>query len=207
MHFRQGCVNGTQTCDTTYMLTTWRNISLVAVVLLVAQAVVLYWFGQPLICECDYVKIWEGNINSAGMSQHLSDWYSFSHIIHGMIFYAFLRLVFPRMSIGQRILLAMGIEIAWEIAENTPIVIEAYRQQALARGYVGDSIINSVLDTIMMMIGFVLSWRLPGWLIVTLAIIMEIGVAYIIHDNLTLNVLGFIHQFEFITAWQEQVMH
>lgn len=184
----------------------WRTCLLIGVALLVIQATVLYLFGQPVICTCDYIKLWEGVITSAGMSQHLSDWYSFSHIIHGFLFYLFIWAIFPRLSVWQRMLIAMSLEIGWEVAENTPMVIEAYRQQALARGYVGDSIINSLMDTGMMMLGFVLAWRLPMWIIVTLAIAMEIGVAYFIHDNLTLNIIGFIHHFPAIDAWQEQVM-
>ncbi|MBI2030613.1 DUF2585 family protein [Candidatus Kaiserbacteria bacterium] len=184
----------------------WRYFLPLGGILLLVQATVLYLFGQPAICTCDQVKLWEGIITSSGMSQHLSDWYSFSHIIHGFLFYLAIWAIFPRLSVWQRLLIAMSLEIGWEIAENTPMVIEAYRQQALARGYVGDSIINSLMDTGMMMIGFVLAWRLPVWIIVTLAIVMEIGVAYFIHDNLTLNIIGFIHHFDFITQWQEAVM-
>lgn len=184
----------------------WRICLLIGVALLAIQATVLYLFGQPAICACDYVKLWEGVITSSGMSQHLSDWYSFSHIIHGFLFYLFIWVVFPRLSVWQRLLIAMSLEIGWEIAENTPMVIEAYRQQALARGYVGDSIINSIMDTGMMMLGFVLAWRLPVKAIIILAVVMEIGVAYFIHDNLTLNIIGFIHHFDFITQWQEAVM-
>lgn len=187
-------------------LRTWYLFALGAIVLFAVHIGTLYIFGQPAICVCDHVKLWEGDINSAGMSQHLSDWYSFSHIIHGFLFYLALWLLFPHLSIWQRFLIAMGLEIGWEIAENTPMVIEAYRQQALARGYVGDSIINSFADVLMMMLGFILAWRAPVWLIVVLALAMEIGVAYFIHDNLALNILGFVHQFDFITQWQEAVM-
>jgi len=96
----------------------------------------------------------------------------------------------------------MGLEIGWEIAENTPYVINAYREQALAQGYVGDSIINSVMDTFSMMLGFILARRLPVSVTVFLAILFEVFVGAMIRDNLTLNVLGFIHQFDFIHRWQ-----
>lgn len=185
---------------------TWRHVLVFGAFLIVIQAAVLSFFGQPAICTCGYVQIWEGVITSAGMSQHLSDWYSFSHIIHGFLFFLFTWAIFPRWSLWQRLLVAMSLEIGWEIAENTPMVIEAYRQQALARGYVGDSIINSVMDTLMMVIGFVLAWRFSVWTIIILALVMEIGVAYFIHDNLTLNIIGFIHHFPAIDAWQAQVM-
>lgn len=180
----------------------YRFIILIAVSLLVLQGVGLFLFGQPMICECGYIKVWEGAVFSAGMSQHLSDWYTFSHIIHGFLFYLLLWYVFPRMSFGTRLLLAMGLEIGWEIAENTPWVIEAYRAQALAQGYVGDSIINSLLDTLFMMVGFFLAWRLPIWVTIVLGVLFEVGVAYAIHDNLTLNILNFIYPFDFIYRWQ-----
>lgn len=106
------------------------------------------------------------------------------------------------MSVGTRLLLSMGVEIGWEIAENTPWVINAYREQALAQGYVGDSIINSVFDTFAMMFGFFFARRMPVAVTIGLAILFEVGVALIIRDNLTLNVLNFIYQFDFISEWQ-----
>jgi len=172
------------------------------VVLLALQALVLYLLGQPFICECGFIKLWESDVLSSGMSQHLFDWYTFSHIIHGFVFFGVLRLLFPRMSLGTKLMLAMGIEIGWEIAENTPWVINAYREQALAQGYVGDSILNSLLDTVSMMLGFFLAFRLPVSLTVFLAVLFEVAVGYVIRDNLTLNVLNFIYQFEFIHDWQ-----
>ncbi|MDO8620373.1 MAG: DUF2585 family protein [bacterium] len=170
--------------------------------LVALQAFVLFMLGQPAICACGYIKLWEADILSSGMSQHLFDWYTFSHIIHGFIFYGVLKLFFPRMSMGTRLLLAMGLEIGWEIAENTPWVINAYREQALAQGYVGDSILNSLLDTVSMIIGFFLAFRLPVWLTVFLAVLFEVSVGFMIRDNLTLNILNFIYQFDVIHRWQ-----
>lgn len=169
------------------------------------QATVLLFFGQPPICACGYVKFWEGVVRSAGNSQHLSDWYTFSHIIHGFVFYWFARYLFPRWSVMQRLVLALGIEVGWEIAENTPYVINLYRQQALSLGYVGDSVINSVSDSIAMILGYVLAWRVSVWSVVILVLAMELIVGYLIHDNLTLNVLNFIYQFEAVQQWQSAV--
>lgn len=179
-----------------------KRIITIAVGLLTLQTLVLYLLGQPFICTCGTVKLWISNVLSSDMSQHLFDWYTFSHIIHGFIFYWLLRLLFPRLSFSTRLLLAMGLEIGWEIAENTPYVINAYREQALAQGYVGDSIINSVMDTFSMIVGFLLARKLPVSFTVFLAILFEVFVGYMIRDNLTLNVLGFMHQFEFIHRWQ-----
>lgn len=170
--------------------------------LIALQAFVLYLFGQPLLAESGIIKLWEGAVLSAGNSQHLTDWYTFSHIIHGFLFYLALWYFFPKMPLRYRLLFAIAIEIAWELVENTPMVIEHYRQQALAQGYVGDSILNSVSDTLAAAFGFFLAWRLPILFIVLLGVGMEIFVGYSIHDNLTLNVVGLFHQFDFISAWQ-----
>src|SRR3954464_6554156 len=101
----------------------------IAVGLLLVQAIVLYLFHQPIICTCGYIKLWEGSVASSGNSQHLTDWYTFSHIIHGFLFYLLLWYFFPKMPLLQRLLMAVGIEVAWEITENTPMVIQHYREQ------------------------------------------------------------------------------
>ena len=173
-------------------------------VLLLAQATTLYLLGQPFICACGYVTLFVADVWSSQMSQQLTDWYTFSHIIHGFIFYALSWLVAPRLPVLWRLAIAVALEASWEIAENTPWVIEAYRRQALAQGYVGDSIINSLMDNVSMMVGFMLAWKLPWKWTLGLAVAMEVGVAWFIHDNLTLNILGFFHQFDFITAWQSR---
>jgi hypothetical protein len=174
-------------------------------VLLAIQAVVLLSMGRPPICTCGTVKLWEGNVLSAEMSQQLFDWYTFSHIVHGFLFYLLLRLVFPRLSFWPRLLIAVGIESSWEIAENTRWVIDAYRQQALAQGYVGDSVMNSLSDTLSMVAGFALARTIPLWASIVVVLFLELFAAYAIHDNLTLNVLNFIHPVDFITRWQSEI--
>lgn len=166
------------------------------------QAFVLSLFGQPAICDCGYVKLWEGVVLSAGNSQHLTDWYTFSHIIHGFVFYFGLRLFFPRMPVMRRLLYAIGIEVGWEILENTPFLIQHYREQALAQGYTGDSIINSVFDTASMVGGFLMARRLPVWGVVAVSLALELFVGYSIRDNLILNIMNFVYQFPFISEWQ-----
>jgi Protein of unknown function (DUF2585) len=166
------------------------------------QAITLYLFGQPPICTCGYVKVWEGVVFSSGNSQHLFDWYNFSHIIHGFLLYALLWLIFPRMSVWPRLVIATGIEAAWEITENTPMVIQHYRKQALAQGYSGDSIINSVMDTLSMVVGFLFAWRAPLYASVSIGVFLELWVGYSIRDNFTLNVINLIYQFDFIKNWQ-----
>jgi len=187
------------------MTTTLKRIFLIGTGLIALQILVLYLLGQPFISASGQIKVWVSAVLSPEMSQQLFDWYTFSHVIHGFIFYGVLRLLFPRMSVGARLLFAMGIEIGWEIAENTPWVINAYREQALAQGYAGDSILNSVMDTFSMMLGFYFALRAPVWLTILLAVLFEVFVGYMIRDNLTLNVLNFIYQFDVIHDWQSSL--
>lgn len=175
---------------------------LFAFILLLIQAFLLVLMGQPLICACGYIKLWEGKILSAGNSQHLTDWYTFTHIIHGFIFYFLSWFFFPKMQITLRLILAVGVEVSWEVIENTPIVIQHYREQALAQGYHGDSVINSLSDTLSMMIGFCTARLVPWWFILIVVLGLELWLAYEIRDNLMLNIINLIHEFPFINAWQ-----
>jgi hypothetical protein len=180
---------------------------LIGAALLGIQAGVLHHFGQPLIAASGHILLWVSDPFSPEMSQQLFDWYSFSHVIHGFIFFAVLRLAAPRLPLGWRFLLAMSIEITWEIVENSPAVIQHYREQALAAGYVGDSILNSLFDTAMMSLGFFVASRIRAAYVVALALVFEVFTASMIRDNLTLNVINLIapNQWEPIKAihrWQ-----
>lgn len=156
------------------------------------QVAILHGFGQPLIAASGHILLWVGNPRSADTSQQLTDWYSFSHIIHGFIFFWLLRFLVPNLPFGTRLLMAMAIEISWEAAENSPAVIQHYRQQALAAGYVGDSILNSVSDTAMMSLGFFFASRVRARTVIALALVFELFTAWAIRDNLALNVLNLI---------------
>src|SRR6476469_1428680 len=158
--------------------------------LMLLQAVVLHLMGRVWICSCGTIRLWVGDIHSSELSQQILDWYTPSHIIHGILFYGLLHLALPRTPVLARLAIAVGLEIAWEIAENSPRVIEAYRKQALAAGYVGDSILNSLLDTVAMMTGFTLARLLPWQATVALALAAEIAVGAVVHDNLTLNIMN-----------------
>ena len=175
----------------------------VIVGMMMAQALVLHLLGRVWICSCGTIRFWVDDIWSSELSQQLFDWYTPSHVVHGILFYGLLRLVLPRAPVLVRLAIAVGIEVSWEIAENSPWVIEAYRQQALAAGYTGDSILNSLLDTVAMMTGFTLARRLPWKATVALVLALEIAVGALVRDNLTLNILNFVHRFPAIEAWQK----
>ncbi len=174
----------------------------VAAVFLIVQIVTLALMGRIPICECGYVKLFEPGVNTAGNSQHISDWYTPSHIIHGFLFYWLAIVVLPRASFGARLTLAVVVEAAWELLENSPIIIDRYRTATMAVGYQGDSILNSAMDTVAMGLGFLFAARAPVWLTVAIAIGFEIVTAIVIRDNLTLNVLMLVWPVEAVKAWQ-----
>jgi hypothetical protein len=179
-----------------------------AAALVAVQVAVLHRLGQPFVAASGRILLWVGNPFSPDTSQQLADWYSFSHIIHGFIFFWLLKLAAPRLPLLARLLIAMGIEIAWEITENSPAVIQHYRQQAIAAGYVGDSILNSVSDTVMMSCGFFFASRVRARIVIALALVLEIFTAVMIRDNLTLNVLGLLAPpIPAIHDWQAGARH
>jgi hypothetical protein len=166
------------------------------------QAAALLAMGQPPICACGYVKLWHGIVLSSENSQHISDWYTFSHVIHGFVFYFLAWLLFPRAPIALRFALAMVVEAGWEVIENTPFVIDRYRQSALAQGYTGDSVINSVFDTLAAALGFLMARLMPVWSIILIAVAMELSVGYLIRDNLGLNIIQLLFPSEGLSRWQ-----
>ena len=177
------------------------TIALAVLAILAITATLLLATGQPPICACGHVALWHGAIDS-GNSQHLLDWYSPSHVIHGFLFYGATWLLLRRLPVRFRLLLAATVEACWELLENSPIVIDRYRTATMALGYTGDSVLNSLSDIGCMMLGFALARKLPLWATIALAILFELLTLAVIRDNLTLNVLMLLWPVEAIKQWQ-----
>ncbi|RJF93513.1 DUF2585 domain-containing protein [Sphingomonas cavernae] len=175
---------------------------LIVALILTLMAGVLLWAGRSPICTCGYVALWHGALDS-GNSQHIADWYTPSHIIHGFLFYALGWLVLRARAPGERLIFAVIIEAAWEVLENSPIIIDRYREATIALGYTGDSVINSVFDVAWMALGFAFARRAPIRVTVGLAIAFELLTLWAIRDNLTLNVVMLVSPIEAIRLWQQ----
>jgi hypothetical protein len=173
-----------------------------AVAILVCAAGIELAMGRHPICTCGTIDLWVGARESPRTSQMLADWYSLSHIVHGLLFYAALWLVARRWPVQSRFLAALLIEAAWEVTENTPFIIDRYRATTAAIGYTGDSVINSLSDMVMMALGFLLARKLPVWGAVLLVVALEIIPLLAIRDNLTLNVWALIAPNQSLQSWQ-----
>jgi uncharacterized protein DUF2585 len=179
-----------------------RSAWLLAILIVAAAGATELSFGRHPICTCGTIDLWVGARDSPKTSQMLLDWYSFSHIVHGLLFYAALALTARRLPIEWRFLVALFVEASWEAIENTPFVINRYRATTAALGYSGDSIVNSMSDVAMMVLGFLLARKLPVWAAVAIVVALEVIPLLAIRDNLTLNVWELIAPSKALEAWQ-----
>lgn len=174
--------------------------------ILAAVAGAEYALGRVPICTCGYVSLWHGDVWSSGNSQHMMDWYTLSHLAHGFVFYAVLRWLLPGVSVPWRAVVAMLLEGGWEVLENTALIIDRYREVTASLDYYGDSIINSFGDGVAMLVGFFLAARLPVLASILIVIGMELLAAWVIRDNLALNIVMLVWPLEAVREWQVQGM-
>jgi hypothetical protein len=179
-----------------------RKAAIAAAAIIAIAAAIELAMGRHLLCACGSLDLWVGARDSPKTSQMLADWYSPSHLVHGLLFYAALWLLFRRWPVGQRFLAAVIVEATWEVIENTPVVIDRYRETAAALGYNGDSIVNTISDMLMMCAGFLAARKLPLWASLLLVLIFELIPLFVIRDNLTLNVWNLVAPDPAVAAWQ-----
>ena len=179
-----------------------RRVLAAAAAISVTVAAVELWMGRLPFGPDGRIGLWEGDIWSSEQSQRFADPYTFSHMIHGMLFYAILWLVAPRTSVRARFIAAIVMEGAWEVLENSPIIINRYREATIALGYVGDSVFNSVSDILFAGLGFLFAWRARVWVTVAVILAMELGTLALMRDNLALNIIMLVHPIDAIRDWQ-----
>jgi len=177
-----------------------RSIAIASILIVIAGAAALLAMGRPPICTCGEIAPW-GPVGSR-QSQMLADWYSPSHVVHGLLFYFALFLVARRRPVGQRFLAALALETLWEVIENTPLVIDRYRTATAALGYTGDSVLNSMSDIGMMALGFLAARKLPLWASGLLLLLLELAPLLAVRDNLMLNIWMLLAPSDSIRAWQ-----
>lgn len=186
----------------TSLLSRNRHVLLAGAAVCLVVAAIELWMGRLPFGPDGRPGLWEGNIWSSEQSQRFADPYTFSHTIHGMLFYAILWLVARRAPIRGRFIGALLLEGAWEVLENSPIIINRYREATIALGYVGDSVFNSVSDIFFAACGFVFAWRARPWVTIAVILAMELGTLALMRDNLTLNIVMLIHPIDAIKDWQ-----
>ena len=184
----------------------FRSIAVSLTVLGAALIAVTLWsWGQPLICNCRYIQFWVGNVFSSGNSQHIADWYTLSHVLHGMLVVLGARVLFPRLDYRAVFAVALVTGVGWEILEHTDLVLDRFRAETLYQGYKGDSVLNAVADYLWMFAGFALASAISSkWILVAFAV-LEITAASLARDSLVLTTLMLVYTVEPIEEWQQEL--
>jgi hypothetical protein len=177
-----------------------RGTAIATAAMLVAFGLRLVAFGRPAICQHGF-GVWAPAFTHC-VSQHLGDSYTFSHVLHGAIFYWLLAPLAGRLPLAWRLIAALGLEIGWELIENTPWIIEYYRDNTASLGYAGDSVVNSLCDVLASIAGFAIASRVSWKWAVALFIVLELWALYLSRDNLTLNIIMFLFPLEALKDWQ-----
>lgn len=184
----------------------WKVCALVVIAMMAFTVMVELWMGRLPFCQCGTIRLWAGNIWSNEVSQQFTDPYSFTHILHGVVFYALIWMVAgKRLPLQARLLMAVTLECGWEMLENSSFIINRYRADTVSLGYYGDSILNSMGDICSMMTGFALAWKLPVRVMLIGAVLLDLALLFWIRDSLALNIIMLIHPIADIKAWQ--LMH
>jgi hypothetical protein len=170
--------------------------------LLTLAAVAEFAMGRRTWGVGGIAGFWSGDINSEHNSQFLFDPYTFTHVVHGVMLYALVTLLFRRASLASRLLIATGLECGWEVLENTSFIIDRYRAETISLNYYGDSIVNSLGDILACIVGVLLASRLPTRATIIGVVAIEIVLLVWTRDNLTLNIIMLIHPSHAIRAWQ-----
>jgi hypothetical protein len=180
----------------------WATAAGIMLVLVAATAALELRMGRPAAYARGPLRVWVGDVQSDQNSQQIADPYSFTHVVHGALFYGITALTLGPSQPALRAAIAIGIESAWEAVENTDMVIERYRKATVSLGYYGDSVVNSIADVLACLIGFLLAWRLPTRATVMWVAAVELVLALWIRDNLTLNVVMLVYPLQVIRQWQ-----
>ncbi|MEQ1666049.1 MAG: DUF2585 family protein [Bdellovibrionales bacterium] len=163
-----------------------------------------YLTGRSLFGPDGKFGLWEPSVWSSENSQRVADAYTFSHIIHGLLFYGLLFWVARKVPMKYRFIMALCLEAGWELFENSPFIIDRYRAVTIAQGYVGDSVLNSVSDIAFAGFGFVIAKFSKFWTSVVLIVLMEVGCFFWVRDNLTLNIIMLVYPSQTIKTWQSE---
>ncbi|MCO4843836.1 MAG: DUF2585 family protein [Yoonia sp.] len=167
--------------------------------------VTLWAWGQPLICTCGEVKLWVGSVFDGGNSQHIADWYTMSHILHGVLIAMIGRLFFPKLAFASLLWIAISTGIFWELIEHTDLVLNAFRTTTINVGYHGDSVLNAVADYVWMLGGFLTAYALRTPLVFAMIAALELSAAFIARDSLALSTLMLFYPLDAVENWQQEI--